>query len=193
VEIDFSKLPDKTEPKGIDLSGLPDKEINPSLVSTGPQWVQGKEPTLYEKVTNVFRDKPKEAARATLALVDSETLGINPGTAYSFKDALDKYYDIDPERKAKKQATLKAIQTFNDTGTEEGWGEAIWKNIQQVPLRIQAAGGRILQMLEETVSPETIQASLSGMSNDEAMEVFKWVARAREEKQVRSIGREFAL
>jgi len=193
VEIDFSKLPDKTEPKGIDLSGLPDKEINPSLVSTGPQWVQGKEPTLYEKVTNVFRDKPKEAARATLALVDSETLGINPGTAYSFKDALDKYYDIDPERKAKKQATLKAIQTFNDTGTEEGWGEAIWKNIQQVPLRIQAAGGRILQMLEETVSPETIQASLSGMSNDEAMEVFKRVARAREEKQVRSIGREFAL
>jgi len=161
--------------------------------SSGPQLVQGTEPTIWDKVTNVFRDKPKEAARATLALVDSETLGINPGTAYSFKDSLDKYYDIDPERKAKKQATLKAIQTFNDTGTEDGWGEAIWKNIQQVPLRMQAAAGRLMQMAEETITPETIKASLGGMSNDEAMEVFKHIARAREEKNVRSIGRDYAL
>jgi len=195
-DIDDATLAGKLAAKYPEAYGdLPGKvTAQPTVApSTGSQWVQGKEPTLYEKVTNIFRDKPKEAARATLALVDSETLGINPGTAYSFKDALDKYYDIDPERKAKKESTLKAIKAFNDTGTEEGWGEAIWKNVQQVPLRIQAAGGRILQMLEETVTPETIQASLSGMSNDDAMEVFNRVARAREEKQVRSIGREFAL
>ena len=161
--------------------------------TSGPQFVQGTGPTTWDKITSIFKDAPKERAKATLALVDSEALGINPGTAYQYKDALDKYYDIDPERKEKKQATLKAIQKFNDTGTEDGWGEVLWKNVQQVPLRMQAAGGRIIQMFEESFTPETIKASLGGMSNDEAIEVFKHVARAREEKQVRSIGREFAL
>lgn len=187
--IDFTGLPDKTEPQGINLSGLPDQS-EPSSVS---QWVQGEEPSILDKVRNVFHNTPKEKAKATLALVDAEILGINPDTAYRHKDALDKYYDIDPERKQKKKQTLEAIKKFNDTGTEDGWGETIWKNVRQVPLRMQAAGGRIIQMLEESFSPEQIEASLGGMSNDEAVEVFKRVADAREEKNIRSIGREFAL
>ncbi len=54
-------------------------------------------------------------AKATLAIVDSEALNIHPSLAYDNKKAIDKYYNIDPERKQKKERTLQAIQKFNDT------------------------------------------------------------------------------
>ncbi len=117
MEIDFSGLPDKTQPKtpAIDLSGLPDKEINTS-VSSGPQWAQGKEPSLIEKTFSFFKDPEKEKSRATLALVDSEVLGISPSAAYRYRDMIDNGLKINQKAAMLQSTKLQRVGQSIDVG-----------------------------------------------------------------------------
>ncbi|MFA5706672.1 MAG: hypothetical protein WDA41_09995, partial [Candidatus Neomarinimicrobiota bacterium] len=152
---------------------------------------QGVEPDFIDKVFSFFRDPQKEKARATLALVDSEALGINPHTAYNAKKAIDKYYDIDPTRKKAKEDKLQRIKAFNDMGgEEEEWHTLFLRNVQKFPYHMMDAAGNWIRMFEE--NPEAAFAMTGATPSEEDLQTFKLATEAIEKKKVRTLGDDIA-
>ena len=69
--------------------------------STGPQFVQGREPTTWETIKNgiehMFMNDPDGLAKAHLAWVDSEAYGIPIGSAYNLQNAISAGVKINPK------------------------------------------------------------------------------------------------
>ena len=80
---------------------------------------QGVEPDFIDEVFSFFRDPEKEKAKAFNAVVTAEDMTkeiqkrdpnakrVSPSFAYSNADALKKHYEIDPERKARVEDSIK--------------------------------------------------------------------------------------
>ena len=178
-------LAEQNEPRDL-LANVQQPEDNNEL-----SFRQGIEPDYIDKVFSFFRDPQKEKARATLALVDSEALGINPHTAYNAKKGIDKYYDIDPTRKKAKEDKLQRIKAFNDMGgEEEEWHTLFLRNVQKLPYHMMDAAGNWIRMFEE--SPEAAFAMTGATPSEEDLQTFKLATEAIEKKKVRTLGDDIA-
>jgi len=166
-------------------------DIQPPDDSNELSFRQGVEPDFIDKVFSFFRDPQKEKARATLALVDSEALGINPHTAYNAKKAIDKYYDIDPTRKKAKEDKLTRIRAFNDMGgEEEEWHTLFLRNAQKLPYHMMDAAGNWIRMFEE--NPEAAYAMTGATPSEEDLQTFRIATEAIEKKKVRTLGQDIS-
>lgn len=58
------------------------KKESSMKVEVPKSWVQGEEPSLYQKFTRLFDDPEKESAKCVQALVDSNAYNITPSQAY---------------------------------------------------------------------------------------------------------------
>jgi len=178
-------LAEQNEPRDL-LANVQQPEDNNEL-----SFRQGIEPDYIDKVFSFFRDPQKEKARATLALVDSEALGINPHTAYNAKKGIDKYYDIDPTRKKAKEDKLQRIKAFNDMGgEEEEWHTLFLRNVQKLPYHMMDAAGNWIRMFEE--NPEAAFAMTGATPSEEDLQTFKLATEAIEKKKVRTLGDDIA-
>jgi hypothetical protein len=178
-------LSEQNEPRDL-LANVQQPEDNNEL-----SFRQGIEPDYIDKVFSFFRDPQKEKARATLALVDSEALGINPHTAYNAKKGIDKYYDIDPTRKKAKEDKLQRIKAFNDMGgEEEEWHTLFLRNVQKLPYYMMDAAGNWIRMFEE--NPEAAFAMTGATPSEEDLQTFKLATEAIEKKKVRTLGEDIA-
>ena len=166
-------------------------DIQPPDDSNELSFRQGVEPDFIDKVFSFFRDPQKEKARATLALVDSEALGINPHTAYNAKKAIDKYYDIDPTRKKAKEDKLTRIRAFNDMGgEEEEWHTLFLRNAQKLPYHMMDAAGNWIRMFEE--NPEAAYAMTGATPSEEDLQTFKLATEAIQKKELRTLGQDIS-
>lgn len=178
---------DKEAPVIVDAGSIElDKPDRPDAALS---WRQGADPSVLDRVTNLFSDPEKEKARAVNAIVDAEALSIRPDVAYRYKSAIDKYYQIRPENIQRRQRVYDDIKRFNDMGgTEDEWQTVLWKNARQVPYQMQIAAGGIMRMFEE--NPEGVYAMLGVTPSEEDLKTFQLAAEAREKKIVRTLSDE---
>lgn len=167
-----------------------------SVIKPTASFRQAPEPSVWDRVTGMFRNPQEESAKAVNALVNAKILSertgmhITPSTAYRWETATTRFLDMKPEEKQKQKEYLTAIQKFNDTGVEDGWSEALWKNVKAIPFHLQVAAGGLLQMVEENAIYEA--APFFNLPEDEKLDVLNLTARKREENEVRSIGQAIA-
>ena len=89
-------LPDQEESSFLDTLDDEGTEETPLPIEDQRPKISAWEPTVFDKMRNIFRDPEKEAAKAAIAMIDSKMLDISPSQAMRLRGPIDRGKKINP-------------------------------------------------------------------------------------------------
>jgi len=139
--------------------------------------ISAYEPTVFDKMRNIFRDPGKEAAKASLAMVDSKMLNISPSQAMRLRGPIDRGVEINPAAAKVRKSLTGRLGSKLDKGYAQV-NSGLWNYDLLTGNEGQEVVDGISQTEEFLSQPEAISETMLEDAVGSAAEMFPFLSES---------------